>query len=182
MFNIRRSSIFRSLLSSTKEIIIEGGDMDKPLYLNWLVEELGVVFEDGKSLNCYKLSYELNDEILDNWSLHLRRHYENDEDLVESACLNNRSVKDYLREMVIPQKEDNFGPTSRSNDISEILFADLFKFILGYEVPRCKQYNRSGKTQSEHGTDILAYKFYSPKKTFHIKDELVAIEVKAGLE
>ena len=28
--------------------------------------------------------------------------------------------------------------------------------MLNYEVPRCKQYNRSGKNESEHGTDVLA--------------------------
>ena len=61
------------------------------------------------------------------------------------------------------------------------MFADLFEFILNYEVPRCKQYNRSGKNESEHGTDIIAYKFFTEGKKPHKNDELVAIEVKARL-
>lgn len=99
----------------------------------------------------------------------------------EDAALNNLSVQEYLRQFVIPQKGEPFGPTARSNDISEILFADFFEFILNYEVPRCKQYNRSGKNESEHGTDIIAYKFFSEGKAPHKNDELVAIEVKALL-
>ena len=62
-----------------------------------------------------------------------------------------------------------------------ILFADLFEFVLNYEVPRCKQYNRSGKNESEHGTDVIAYRFFTDEKKPHKNDELVAIEVKALL-
>ena len=83
--------------------------------------------------------------------------------------------------LIIQQKGEPFGPTARSNDISEILFADLFEFILNYEVPRCKQHNRSGKNESEHGTDIIAYRFFAEGKAPHKNDELVAIEVKALL-
>lgn len=86
-----------------------------------------------------------------------------------------------MRQYIIPQKGEPFGPTARSNDISEILFADLFEFILNYEVPRCKQHNRSGKNESEHGTDIIAYRFFAEGKAPHKNDELVAIEVKALL-
>ena len=32
--------------------------MERPLYINWLVNEEGVTFEDGVALKCYKLSYE----------------------------------------------------------------------------------------------------------------------------
>ena len=99
----------------------------------------------------------------------------------EDAALNKLTVEEYLHQYVIPQKGEPFGPTARSNDISEILFADLFEFVLNYEVPRCKQYNRSGKNESEHGTDIIAYRFFAEGKIPHKNDELVAIEVKALL-
>ena len=29
--------------------------MERPLYINWLVNEEGVTFEDGVALKCYKL-------------------------------------------------------------------------------------------------------------------------------
>lgn len=155
--------------------------MDKPLYINWIVKEDGVVFEDQQPLNCYKLSYKIDDDILDNWALHIRRYYVPDDDLKEDLALHRLTTEEYLRKYVIPQKDEPFGPTARSNDISKILFADLFEFVLNYEVPRCKQYNRSGKNESEHGTDIIAYRFYSKRKKPNRNDELVAIEVKARL-
>lgn len=120
--------------------------MDRPQYINWIAREDGVVFEDQQSLNCYRLSYVIDNAILDDWALHIRRHYVSDGELEEDAALNNLPVEEYLRQFIIPQKNEPFGPTARSNDISEILFADLFEFVLNYEVPRCKQYNRSGKT------------------------------------
>ena len=42
------------------------------------------------------------------------------------------------------------------------MVSDLLEFIMGYTVPRYKQMNRSGKNNSEHGTDIIGYKFYKP--------------------
>ena len=155
--------------------------MDRPQYINWIIKEDGVVFEDQQSLDCYRLSYAIDNAVLDDWALHIRRHYVPDSELEEDAALNDLSVEEYLRQFVIPQKNEPFGPTARSNDISEILFADLFEFVLNYEVPRCKQYNRSGKNESEHGTDIIAYRFFIDEKKPHKNDELVAIEVKALL-
>jgi len=91
------------------------------------------------------------------------------------------SPEDYLRTFVIPQKSEYFGPAARSSDLSEILFADLLEFILGYTVPRCKQYARSGKNNSEHGTDVIGYRFHNANKQPSKADELVTIEVKATL-
>ena len=155
--------------------------MERPLYINWIVDEEGITFEDGKPLKCYKLSYENDEKVFDDWALHIRKHYIEYDELIEDSTITGLSIEDYLREYIIPQKQDKFGPTARSNDISEILFSDLFEFVLNYEVPRCKQYNRSGKNESEHGTDIIAYKFHNEEKTPTKEDELVAIEVKAKL-
>lgn len=108
--------------------------MDRPQYVNWIVREDGVVFEDQQPLNCYRLSYVRDDAILDDWALHIRKQYVPDGELEEDAALNKLTVEEYLRQYIIPQKGEPFGPTARSNDISEILFADLFEFILNYEV------------------------------------------------
>lgn len=155
--------------------------MKRPQYINWIVKEDGVVFEDQQPRNCYKLSYEIDDAILDDWALHFRRHYVSDDELEEDVALHKLTAEEYLRQYAIPQAGEPFGSTARSNDISEILFADLFEFILNYEVPRCKQYNRSGKNESEHGTDVIAYRFYTERKEPNKNDELVAVEVKARL-
>ena len=163
-------------------LIIEGTiSMDAPRYIRWFVEESSVTFKDGKPITCYKLSYELNDDIFDEWALHIRRHYEADDELAESISATEMDIEDYLRKYVIPQKTDPFGPTARSNDFTEIMVSDLLQFVYGYTVPRCKQDNRSGKANSEHGTDILGYKYKNPVCKPQPDDELVAVEVKAGL-
>jgi hypothetical protein len=155
--------------------------MNSPKYIQWFIKEDRVVFEDGMLLTCYQLDYVINEDIYDEWALHIRQHYEGDNELNESILTTGLSVEEYLRTHVIPQKNDPFGPTSRSNDFTEIMISDLLEFLNGYVVPRCKQYNRSGKTQSEHGTDILAYRYENSYEKPSKKDELLAVEVKSGI-
>lgn len=155
--------------------------MDMPRYIKWFVNERSTCLEDGVPISCYKLDYSIDDVLFDEWALHIRRHYESDDELKESLSDTELSAEEYLKTYVIPQKSDPFGPTARSNDFTEIMISDLIEFVNGYTVPRCKQENRSGKSNSRHGTDILAYKFDNPNHTPSAKDELLAIEVKAGL-
>lgn len=155
--------------------------MFQPKYINWFIEERSVTLEDGAPISCYRLDYAVEDDVFCEWALHLRQHYESDDELKESLRITGMTVEEYLRTYVIPQKSDAFGPTSRSNDFTEVMISDLLEFIHGFTIPRCKQRNRSGKNQSEHGTDILAYKYVKSFETPDIKDELLAIEVKAGL-
>lgn len=155
--------------------------MEKPKYINWIVKESGIVFEDNAPLNCYTLDYTLDFDILDEWALHLRKHYISDDTLAEALLIHKLTPEQYLREFVVPQKTDVYGPVSRSNDITEILVSDMLEFVFNYTVPRCKQEGRSGKALSEHGTDVIAYKFYKDDKTPNKGDVLVAAEVKAKL-
>ena len=155
--------------------------MIKPKYIDWIIEEEKVFFEDGHPLKCYILDYKIDETILDEWAVHIRRHYISDKELEDSVSILSISVEQYLREYVIPQKSDIYGAVSRSNDISEILFSDLLEFVFGFTVPRCKQQARSGKTLSEHGTDIIAYKFSRADNKPNRKDRLLATEVKAQL-
>lgn len=152
----------------------------KPRYIDWIVKEDGIVFDDGLPLECYLIDYVKDESVYDEWAQHIRRHYEDDESLAKSLIDTEMEIGKYLRTYVVPQKKDALGPTSRANDITEILVSDLFEFILDYTVLRGKQENRSGKSQSEHGTDILALKVKNKEKPSS-DDELCAIEVKAGL-
>lgn len=156
--------------------------MERPLYLKWLIEEKGVTLDNGESIQCYKLDYVKDDETLNAWAIHIRRHYISDEELDESCEELEISPEEYLKQFVIPQKgKDRMAGTARSNGISEILFSDLLEFIYGLEVPRCRMDNMSGPTVSEHGTDVIGYKYYNADKSPDIKDRLVTVEVKAGL-
>ena len=156
--------------------------MERPSYLKWLIEEKGVTLDNGESIQCYKLDYVKDDETLNAWAIHIRRHYISDEELDESCEELEISPEEYLKQFVIPQKgKDRIAGTARSNGISEILFSDLLEFIYGLEVPRCRMDNMSGPTVSEHGTDVIGYKYYNADKSPDIKDRLVTVEVKAGL-
>ena len=97
--------------------------MDRPQYVNWIVREDGVVFEDQQPLNCYRLSYVIDDAILDDWALHIRKHYVPDGELEEDAALNKLTVEEYLRQYVIPQKGEPLGRTPGQMNIAEIRLA-----------------------------------------------------------
>ena len=154
--------------------------MQEPQYMRWLVEEK-TVLNNGIPVKSYYIDYNDDPEVLDDWALHIRRHYISDEELSTSCEELELSTEEYLRTFKIPQKNDKVGPTARSNTISEILFSDLVEFVYGYTVPRVRQRNMSGKTVSEHGTDVIGYRFYNADKKPSTKDKLVAVEVKAVL-
>jgi hypothetical protein len=162
-------------------ISIPGGFLNRLKYINWFVKESNITLEDGFPITCYLLDYKIDEDVFHEWAIHIRRHYESDDDLKESLIDTGMSLENYLRSNVIPQKGDPLGSTSRSTDFTEIMISDLVEFVHGYIAPRCKQQNRSGKTQSEHGSDILAYKFLESDKLPSVKDELLVIEVKAEL-
>lgn len=155
--------------------------MERPRYIDWIVEESGVTIKDGIQIKCYKIDYKEDNTILDEWALHIRRNYIEDEDLLSDAEINGMSVEQYLHDYVIPQRDEVLGSPVRSGDITEILVCDLLEFIFNYSVPRYKQRNRSGKNNSEHGTDVIAYKFFDGSNSPSEKDELIATEVKAVL-
>ena len=155
--------------------------MDCPKYIEWIVREAGIKLENGKEISSFLLDYKTNEAYFDEWALHIRRHYISDEELRASVDALGLPPAEYLTEYVIPQRGEQMGGTARSNDLTEILIADILEFIEGYQAPRCKQYTRSGKNQSEHGTDIIAYKYQKADKQPNSNDELLAVEVKATL-
>ena len=146
-------------------------------------EEVGVMVYTKKSNESYiyKIDYKDDESILDDWALHIRRNYIEDTELKEDADDNAMTVEQYLHDYVIPQKGEELGATVRSADITEILISDLLEFVHQYSVPRYKLKNRSGKNNSQQGTDVIAYKYKNEDKTPNDKDELVAAEVKATL-
>ena len=70
--------------------------MNRPQYVDWIIEEEGVVFEDQIPLHCYRLSYEIDDTILDDWALHIRRHYISDDELEEDIALLKLTAEEKL--------------------------------------------------------------------------------------
>ena len=157
--------------------------MERPSYLMWLIEEDGVILDNGKAIKCYKLDYSDDEKTLDAWAVHIRRHYISDADLEESCNEIEINPEEYLKKFVIPQIEtDKMAGTARSNGISEILFSDLMEFVYDFEVPRCRMYNMSGKTLSEHGTDVIGYKFHNADKTANVNDRLDEFRLAQSLD
>ena len=156
-------------------------ELDEPKYLKWIVEENGVIENSEKEIKCYRINYNNHPDVLDDWALHIRRHYIGDAELQEECDLFDCSPEEYLTKYIIPQKKEGLGPTARANTITEILFSDLLEFVFEYHVPRCRQHNMSGKTVSEHGSDVIGYKFSKADKKPSILDKLIAMEVKAVL-
>ena len=92
--------------------------MKRPRYIDWFVEENGIRIKENIPLKCYKVDYKDDEDILDEWALHIRRNYIDDEELKEDADLNGMSIEQYLYEYIIPQQADHLGPTARSADIA----------------------------------------------------------------
>ena len=154
--------------------------MESPRYVRWLIEETNIKLSDGTHIPCYRLEHTKDEDVLNEWALHLRRHYESDESLRNSMAQLGISASDYLRDYVLPGS-GRLGASSRSGDFTEILVSDLLEFIQHYKVPRCKQQNRANKDSSTQGTDVIGYYYANADGKASPNDELVTAEVKAGL-
>ena len=149
-------------------------------YIRWFVEESTVTLSDGTPIPCYRLDHTKDEDTLNEWAFHLRRHYESDGSIKKSISDTGLSVAEYLRNYVLPGAQ-NLAAACRSGDFTEILVSDLLEFVHHYKVPRCKQQNRANKDRSTQGTDIIGYNYANPDGTASTKDELVAAEVKGIL-
>lgn len=78
--------------------------MNKPRYIDWLVEEKGLVVQGGHEVRSYRIDYTDDSAVINDWALHIRRKYIKDEDLSESAQLNGLTEEQYLKTYIIPQK------------------------------------------------------------------------------
>lgn len=154
--------------------------MEAPHYVKWFVEETTVKLVDGTHIPCYRLDHTNDEDVLNEWAIHLRRHYESDASLAESMAELGLSAAEYLRDYVLPGTQ-NLAAACRSGDFTEILVSDLLEFIHHYNVPRCKQQNRANKDRSTQGTDIVGYHYANPDGTASERDELIATEVKGLL-
>ena len=148
-------------------------DLPRPYFIKWMVKEQDISLQ-GVDTVCYRLDYELNESALDEWAIHLRRHYIRDDELaVESGGI-GRSPSEYLKEFIIPTEK-----RMRTADFAEILVSDMLQFMEGFESPRYKHHGRSASNASERGVDVIAYPAFDPKNP-SANDELILVEVKSG--
>lgn len=117
--------------------------MEKPQYIDWIVEETGIVIKDDIPLKCYKIDYKDDESILDDWALHIRRNYIEDTELKEDADDNAMTVEQYLHDYVIPQKGEELGATVRSADILIKVFQKIEENIQQYSVEKLSRYSNA---------------------------------------
>lgn len=152
----------------------------KPQYINWIIKENGIVFEDNVPLNSYRIDYDnTREDVLNEWAEHIRKHYISDELLEKSVSSLHLTKKEYLSLYCIPQKCHTRGPSTISTEWAEILVYDLIEYILNYIALRGRHWNKATPTAPVQGSDVLGAKM--TKATPSSDDELFVIEVKASL-
>lgn len=128
----------------------------------------------GVETSYYRLDFDIDEAALDEWAVHLRRHYIRDDELAAESSGIGSTPAAYLAESIIPTKK-----RIRTGDFAEILICDLLQFVEGYESPRYKHHGRIDRNESERGTDVIAYPWFDPSNP-NEADELILVEVKSG--
>ncbi|EKD55598.1 MAG: Virulence associated protein [uncultured bacterium] len=149
-----------------------------PQHLNWL-DDTGqrIQTSDGIDVELWELHHQQDNTVLSLWAKHFREHYCKDceIDLLRSGTGYDR--KNYLVNLVFPDKNNAPGPSIRAGDFAEILLADFLEYILGFWVPRYRYDEKNIRNESTKGADIIGFKYDSnvEKPT----DTLMIFEVKA---
>ncbi len=155
-------------------------ELPEPQFMVWITSDDPLTL-GGKTVKRYQIAWDTDDEILDDWALHIRRHYLRDDELARRCAGRQASPAEYLKKNVIPQREDQNGPQIIAGDFAEILVMDIARFLMDYVVPRYKHHNRKIKTASEQGSDVLAYKFVGSPSVPSSDDQMQVVEVKSAV-
>ena len=148
----------------------------KPKYLDWLIQQKTIATNEGKKVDLFELIFENDEDILTNWSKHLREHYCMDSEIDVLRKGYGLERKEYLAEIKFPDAKQKPGPSVRSGDFTEILVADYVQYVLNYIVPRTRYDRKVNRNSSTMGSDLIGYKC---GKTVSTNDELIVFEVKA---
>ncbi len=155
--------------------------MVKPKYIHWIEEENVLIDNYDGEFKCYRLNYNHDDDVLNDWAHHIRNHYISDEELEQTIFEFGIPKEKYLKENVLPQKTQKLGSISRSNTMTELLISDLLEYIFGYHVPRVRQEILSDPTEFVRGTDVFGFKYINNDFKPDKNDTLIACEVKGVL-
>lgn len=135
--------------------------------------------KDGALAEVWEVRFPTDTAILSQWADHFRKQYCLDCEIDDLRDGTGLSRRDYLTQMVFPDRENAPGPGIRSGDFAEILIADFVEYLLGYQVPRIRYDMKDVPNESTKGVDVLGFKIRSAN--FSPADELITCEVKASL-
>ena len=146
-------------------------------YLNNLTKIKDIVTTEGDSVEVFELSTMIDDIAFNEWAVHFRQNYCQDDCLDFLIKGTSMSKQEYLLTNKFPHEKDGLGPGTRSGDFAELLVSDYLEFSLGYTVHRERYKNKINSNSSTQGTDVIAFKIVNSIPS--IEDELVTFEVKA---
>lgn len=131
---------------------------DKPKYIKWL-EPKKIIIDKTHKIFCYELKYDLNNnEVLDDWAKHIRRHYMSDDELEYFSKLSEMTYSDYLSSYIIPREGSELGSTTISGEFAEIITYDIREYIFGELSFRGRHNCKSTPEQGVTGSDIITCK------------------------
>lgn len=158
--------------------------MASPPHISWF-KETGQTLTTvaGEKVQVLEFAHASDPNILKAWAKHFREHYCLDAVLDEAREGTGLSRREYLEQLVFPDKVAAPGPSIRAGDFAEILIADYFQYMQGWRVPRTRYRMKAIANESAKGTDILAFRLTSKtdlkKNVYSPQDILLSIEVKA---
>lgn len=129
----------------------------------------------GKRIEVLELNPDADPETLSAWAKHFRNHYCADTMIDDLRDGTNLSRKEYLEQIVFPDRRAAPGPSVRAGDFGEILAADYLEYILHFWVPRGKYEDKAVRNESVKGCDTIGFKFEDDPRN----DTLAVFESKA---
>lgn len=135
---------------------------------------------EGREIVLWELSIPADVALLSKWASQFRQHYCLDSEIDTLREGTGLSRKDYLLDLIFPDKNNPPGPSIRAGDFGEILVSDYLEHVIGYWVPRCKYREKAIRDESVKGVDILGFLMPAPLNPSRT-DTLIAFEVKAQL-
>lgn len=133
---------------------------------------------EGPKVELWTLTVPTEEDLLSKWATSFREHYCLDSEIDRLRQGTGLSRKDYLLDLIFPDKSKAPGPSIRAGDFSEILIADYLEFLIGYWVPRDKYREKVIRDESVKGVDILGFLMPDPQAPAPT-DTLITFEVKA---
>ena len=151
-------------------------------HIPYLQQTAVISTTEGRDVPVWTLTIPTDDSVLSEWATHFRNHYCLDEELDALRDGTGYSRKDYLTELVFPDRSEAPGPAVRAGDFAEILVSDYLEYIVGYWVPRDKYAEKAVRNESVKGVDVLGFRLADGvPESQNPDDVLIAFEIKARL-
>jgi hypothetical protein len=133
---------------------------------------------DGCRIDIWELTVPPDAGYLSEWASTFRQHYCPDAEIDALRAGTGLNRREYLTQLVFPDRGTAPGPGIRAGDFAELLISDYVEHLLGYWVPRGKYAEKASRDESVKGVDILGFRLTNPSVATST-DTLLAFEVKA---